>query len=221
MTEIVMIRHGQASFGTEDYDRLSPLGHQQARWLGEHFAGLGLGFDRIVCGAMRRHRETAAGILEGMGPGGPGNDLVVDPRLNELDYDRLETAFCAENGCQPPASAAEFREMFPAMLRAWAAGRLSGMPEGFAEFESRIRSALTEAMPRRGRTLVVSSGGPVSVTVGWVLGLGMEAISEVLNMTMNASIHRFEMRDGRLSLLQYNAVPHLDHADRAHARTFI
>ncbi len=39
MSHITPIRHGQANTGARteaDYDRLSPLGHQQAAWLGDH-----------------------------------------------------------------------------------------------------------------------------------------------------------------------------------------
>lgn len=222
MTEIILIRHGQASFGAEDYDRLSDLGHQQARWLGEHFAALDLRFDRLICGDLRRHRETVAGMVDGIGGGVRGGQgPEIDPRLNEMQYEQLETAFCAANDCSPPASAAEFRQMFPAILRAWARGDLSGVAEDFDEFQTRVAQSVTDHMPKSGRVVIVSSGGPISVTIGHVLGLDMTGVSEVLNMTMNSSIHRFEQRDDRLSLLQYNAIPHLDHPGRAHARTFI
>jgi len=59
VSEIYLLRHGQASFGAEDYDRLSEAGETQARLLGEHLAGLGLEFDAIFSGAMRRQRDTA------------------------------------------------------------------------------------------------------------------------------------------------------------------
>ncbi|HAD08992.1 MAG TPA: histidine phosphatase, partial [Porticoccaceae bacterium] len=58
MSEIYFVRHGQASLGAKNYDKLSDLGWQQARWLGEHFRDQDLNFDRIVVGDMRRHRET-------------------------------------------------------------------------------------------------------------------------------------------------------------------
>lgn len=218
MTEIILIRHGQASFGSDDYDRLSDLGRQQAQWLGQHFAQSELQIDGLVCGDLRRHRETSAGLLTGAGW---GFDPMIDARLNEMDYDRLEAAFCAENDCNPPQSFAEFRQMFPAMLRAWAVGNLAGMPEGYREFADRVSEAVDAHIPKSGRIVVISSGGPISVTIGRVLGLDMEGVSEILNMTMNSSVHRFERVDGRLSLMQFNAVPHLDHPDRAHARTFI
>ncbi len=66
MSELFLVRHAQASFGEDDYDRLSPLGHQQARWLGEYFKFRKLRFDHVICGEMTRHRETLEGICSGM-----------------------------------------------------------------------------------------------------------------------------------------------------------
>ena len=67
MAELFMVRHGQASFGTDDYDRLSALGERQGEWLGEYFAERGFVFDRVLAGSMRRQRSTAAAILRGLG----------------------------------------------------------------------------------------------------------------------------------------------------------
>ena len=64
MGQVHFVRHGQASFGTDDYDRLSPLGWQQARWLGRHLSETGHRYDAVVSGGMRRHRETAQAIAE-------------------------------------------------------------------------------------------------------------------------------------------------------------
>ena len=65
MGRLLLVRHGQASWGADDYDVLSPLGHQQAAALGEIWQHRGLVPDRIVIGGMRRHRETceAAGLV--------------------------------------------------------------------------------------------------------------------------------------------------------------
>ena len=37
MTDIYLVRHGQASFGEKDYDNLSKLGLEQSYLLGQHF----------------------------------------------------------------------------------------------------------------------------------------------------------------------------------------
>ena len=43
-----MVRHGQASFGQENYDRLSDKGILQMRALGEYWAGIHLGIDAYI-----------------------------------------------------------------------------------------------------------------------------------------------------------------------------
>ena len=37
MQKITFVRHGQASYGSDNYDKLSELGHKQTRLLGEYF----------------------------------------------------------------------------------------------------------------------------------------------------------------------------------------
>ena len=67
MGMLYLVRHGQASFGSHDYDRLSELGHRQCRALGEHFRSMNVSFRTVLTGTLRRHRETYEGIAEGLG----------------------------------------------------------------------------------------------------------------------------------------------------------
>ena len=91
MSELYLVRHAQASFGAGDYDLLSELGHRQARWLGEHFGFRELSFDRVICGDMARHRETAEGILRGMGL--EPTAYETEPAWNEFDFEAIIDAF--------------------------------------------------------------------------------------------------------------------------------
>src|SRR5436309_15821989 len=59
MSSLFLVRHGQASFLERNYDKLSAKGEQQSRMLGEYWAGLKLGFDRVYSGPKVRQRETA------------------------------------------------------------------------------------------------------------------------------------------------------------------
>ncbi len=68
--KIYLVRHGQASPGATDYDKLSSLGEQQARMLGEHMAAEGLAFDAVYAGTLRRHAQTLAGIATGFASSG-------------------------------------------------------------------------------------------------------------------------------------------------------
>ena len=65
-TELWLVRHGQAAFASDNYDQLTDLGWQQARWLGGHLAALGLNFGRTASGTLRRQQETAQAISESL-----------------------------------------------------------------------------------------------------------------------------------------------------------
>src|SRR5688572_2333355 len=157
MAELVLVRHGQASFGADDYDKLSELGWRQSRWLGEYFAERGAAFDRVIRGSMRRHAETLTGIAEGMGKTLEGG---VDARLDEYDSHALLAAHL-KGGSMPKTD--DRREHFRILREAmylWcdgtlgkdagedAAGRFPHEP--FADFRGRVLAALGEL--REGKT---------------------------------------------------------------------
>src|ERR1700760_4925423 len=87
MAELYLVRHGQASFGSSDYDVLSEVGERQGVWLGEYFAQRDLKFDRVMTGGMRRHRQTLDAIGRGMGCS--FSDTEQHAGLNEYDFQAL------------------------------------------------------------------------------------------------------------------------------------
>lgn len=217
MTEITIIRHAQASYGTDDYDRLSDLGHQQARWLGAHWAAQGRGFDHVVRGSLRRHRESAEGIAAHMDLPSVAEDI----RLNELSYDSLESGYIQTHGGATPTSRVDFLRQFPEVVEAWSEGRLPDQPEAYDHFQLRVRVALEEAVAHGGRVLIVTSGGVIGTLLRSILGLPLRTSADMILNIFNASVHRVLLEDDRLRLCQFNATPHLDSPDRAHARTYI
>jgi broad specificity phosphatase PhoE len=217
MGELVLVRHGQASFLSEDYDRLSPLGHQQAVWLGEYFDAHGLRFDRALRGGLRRHRETAEGIALVLGLG-----FEVDPRLDEFHSTPLVRDYMEATGIDLPVSRTAFLQHFPPVFEGWEEGRLgAGATETYAEFQARVDAAVDAALEPGRNTLVVTSGGVIAVTLRRVLGLSNAATADLLLNIHNASVHRLVAEGGRLRLALFNASPHLDPTDRIHARTYI
>ena len=82
MGTLYLVRHGQASFGEDDYDQLSELGRKQSVRLGEYFAQKGVAFDALIAGTLNRHKQTLEGILQGMNR--QGEHLAWDG-LNEYD----------------------------------------------------------------------------------------------------------------------------------------
>src|SRR5208282_1974327 len=70
VSRILLVRHAQASFLEQDYDKLSPTGEAQARLLGEYWASRNVSFDRVYSGPRVRQIDTAkivAGIYRRLG----------------------------------------------------------------------------------------------------------------------------------------------------------
>lgn len=216
MTEIILVRHGQAMSGATDeagYDRLSDLGRCQAGWLGAWLTGTEPHFDRIVTGTLTRQRQT----LAAMGY----HATAEDARLNELTYFDLARAMEVQHGVPAPDTAQDFARYLPDVITHWAEDRLTDVPETFGSFHTRIAALLEDACAAHGRTLLVTSGGVIGMALRHVLGLDNAAMAKVMLRIHNSSIHRLRHVHGELVLDTFNATPHLDAADRAHARTFI
>lgn len=219
MAELILVRHGQASFGADDYDKLSELGWRQSRWLGEYFAERGAAFDRVLRGSMRRHAETLQGIAEGMGKPLEGGE---DARLNEYDSYSLLRAHL-KGGAMPKSDdrREHFRILREAMYQ-WCDGTLAGAPhEPFAEFRSRVLAALAAARSGSARrVLVVSSGGPISTILAEVLGMPMRGVVDLNLQTRNTGITELQAGASRVHCVSFNNVPHLDRPERAGALTY-
>jgi broad specificity phosphatase PhoE len=219
MAELILVRHGQASFGADDYDKLSELGWQQSRWLGEYFAARGAAFDRVLRGSLRRHTETLAGIAEGFGR---PLDGAEDARLNEYDADALLDAHL-KGGSRPRGGdrREHFRILREAMY-AWTDGTLAGAPhEPFAEFRGRVLAALAAARAGQAkRILLVSSGGPISTILAEVLGMPLRGVVDLNLQTRNTGVTELQAGTGRIHCVSFNNVPHLDRPDRAGALTY-
>lgn len=216
VTEIVLVRHGQANSHATDeagYDRLSDLGQTQAGWLGQWLGATDPHFDRVITGTLLRQRQTA----EAMGH----RNSQADTRLNELSFFALSQALEAQYGIPAPREATEFARYLPEVIAHWAGDRLTDVPESFAQFSDRIAALITEICAGHGRVLLVTSGGVIGMVIRQVLGLNDAGMAKVMLGTMNSSLHRLHYVQGGLMLGTFNATPHLDAPDRVHARTFI
>lgn len=212
MGEIILVRHGQANSGATDeesYDRLSDLGHQQAKWLGDYLHAREKPFDKVISGSLRRHRETAAGIGYG--------DPDIDPRLNEMDYFNLGQSLEDVHGVPFPGPE-EFAAHVPQVMEAWHKAEIMGV-ETFSSFEQRVTSVLQEAAKPGSRVLCVTSGGVIGMIIRHLLKLDPTRLAHVLLPIMNSSLHRVHVIPQGPILASFNAVPHLDRDDRLHALT--
>ncbi|WP_323847263.1 histidine phosphatase family protein [Microbulbifer magnicolonia] len=216
MAEFYAVRHGQASFGAADYDKLSELGWRQARWLGGHWHAAGMQFDRILCGSLLRHRETARGICEAMGldTAQVQAQVQIVPQLNEFDFHSVMQSFGELDPQSVPARDASrsdyYRFLKKAML-AWSEGEISPA-ESWSEFEQRIGEALDLIgdSPKGSKTLVVSSGGAIAMMVRQVLGAQAETVTKLNMQIKNTAVSRFFAGAGSISLHSFNHVPHLE-----------
>ncbi|MEM6824957.1 MAG: histidine phosphatase family protein [Pseudomonadota bacterium] len=212
MGEIVLVRHGQANSAAKDdesYDRLSDLGRTQAAWLGDWLRAQGATFDRVLSGSLHRHRQTA----EAMGQ----QDAEIDPRLNEMDYFNLGAALEARHGIEMPGPD-DFMHHAPKVMEAWHRAEIRGL-ETFAEFEERVVSVLVEASAPGVRVLCVTSGGVIGMCVRHLLDLDPTRMAHVLLPIFNSSLHRITVAPHGNFLAGFNAIPHLEHPERAYART--
>lgn len=220
MAELFLVRHAQAAFGTDDYDRLTELGHRQARWLGEYFAERALAFDRVVTGTLRRHEETLAGIIEAL----PLPAADEFPGLNEYRADVLLGAHLAGRGLPPLEHAEDRRGHFRVLrdaLYAWVDGTLrADAHPSFPEFEAGVRRALEAARHGAERVLVVSSGGPISSAIGAVLGVAPRTVVDLNLQTRNTGLSELRAGAQRAHCVSFNAVPHLEHPGRREAITY-
>ncbi|MEZ5076766.1 MAG: phosphoglycerate mutase family protein [Solirubrobacterales bacterium] len=219
MPTILLVRHGQASFGAEDYDALSPTGAEQARVLGAALRRRGVRIDRLASGTMQRQRETAELVA-------PGAALATDPRWNEYDANDL-LAHHSDSGLRLDGPAAgrpaltnrEFQAAIEPALRDWVAAA-EGSPgaQTWPEFAGGARAALAElaAGLERGQTgVVVSSGGVVAAVCAALLE-APDAAFAALNRTMvNAGVTKVAIGATGAFLVSSNDHSHLEEADPA------
>jgi len=211
MGEIILVRHGQANSAAKDeesYDRLSDLGRRQAAWLGAWFEGQDERFDRVLSGSLQRHLGTAEAM---------GQAPQIDPRLNEMDYFNLGHALRETHGVPLPGPE-DFAVHLPQVMEAWHRAEILGN-ETFAAFEDRVTSVLSEAAEPGRKVLCVTSGGVIGMVIRNLLRLDPTRMAHVLLPIFNTSIHRVHVMPHGTILAGFNATPHLDPRDRAHART--
>jgi broad specificity phosphatase PhoE len=217
MSHITLIRHGQANTKARneaDYDQLSPLGHQQATWLGAHLHASANHHQRVYCGTLRRHIETAQSM-------GYGDQIIQDARLNEMEYFTLAQLLEAQQGLEIPTEREGFIQHLPTVFKAWHRDEINDPPESFQSFHTRVDAALAEIATGTGPALVITSGGLIAMAMRQVLDLNMDAMARVALAIMNTSMHRLYPIGGLLTPVLFNAIPHLENPDRHYAQTHL
>jgi broad specificity phosphatase PhoE len=232
MSVIYFVRHGQGSFGTDNYDQLSAIGQEQSRLVGEHFAEMGEKIDRVYSGTLNRQRQTAELLIEGLSTN-PAPELVVEPAFDEYNGESILQRYAAS--LTPEALAdhgwpglkkdrRKFQFFLEKAARAWVDAQIESedlLP--WTSFHGRIIAALEQIMKTEGRskTLVISSsGGVIGTAVAHVLGLKNHVGIELNWAVHNASITRLIYSDTKVSLSMFNALPHLERKGRQELITY-
>jgi broad specificity phosphatase PhoE len=212
MGTLYLVRHGQASFGADDYDELSELGHRQCERLGQWLAGRQMHFGGVFTGTLKRHRQSLEGIAQGYGRPLDSTALTA---LNEYDSQAIVQAIHPAP-LDRPTSPEQVKQHFRLLrqgLLAWMAGdaQPQGMPD-FEAFRAGVQATLDQirAGHAEASSLIVSSGGPISTAIGVVLGLQAEAIVELNLHLRNSALCELRVTPKKLNLVTFNTLPHLD-----------
>ncbi|WP_320671201.1 histidine phosphatase family protein [Patulibacter defluvii] len=238
MPAILLVRHGQASFGLGDYDRLSDHGRAQARALGGDLRRRGLRIGSLTTGELRRQRETADELLSGYatapGPVAGGDPPLrrVDGRWDEFDHEglvarlpdlaRRRAALVADTVRRRNPQEA-FQTLLEAALTRWISGEDDDVQGSFLAFAAGARAALeavaAAAADEQGTPVVVSSAGTISAVCAGLLGVdgdGWLALNRVLG---NSGVTTIVSGRRGLSLISFNEQAHLEGPGRPHRTT--
>lgn len=200
MGVILLVRHGQASFGTADYDRLSAAGLDQSRRTGVALALQDLGEVRLVSGRMRRQLETAAALGESASW---GQDAEIDAAWDEFDASSFLLV-------RPEGDSAVFQRALDAGMREWAAERVGAEDvETFKEFAARVEDGLRRLADAGGVAVVSTSAGAISWAVSSLLGGGVEEWIRLNRVCVNAAVTKIVTGRSGASLVSFNEHAHL------------
>ncbi len=202
MGVVLLIRHGQASWGEADYDVLSDTGERQAAVVGEALAHLQP--DRLVHGSMLRQRRTAEIAAKAAGWRATP---ALDEKWNEMDH--LAVLAAQPKSFEGEPDRTQFQAWFEAATTRWTSGEEDdAYDESFPDFRARVRTAL-DGLADAGTVVVVTSGGPISSAACDLLGAGAETYTRMAPVVVNTSITRVVSGRRGLTLLTFNDHQHL------------
>lgn len=232
MGHIYLVRHGQASFGSANYDQLSALGFEQARLLGQWFANGRHAFQRVINGGMQRHRQSADTCLAEL-----SKALLVDTEFHtdedfaEFDHHQVLLRHCPEFAdaarfqrllAQHEHPQRAFERIFAGAMMRWMDGAHDAdYGESWPAFRARCIAALDRATTAgAASTIIFTSGGVISTLMQHVLGLQDRQVMEMSWTLANCSVTKLLHRPGQVSLAYLNNYAHLEWLGEADAITY-
>lgn len=225
MGSIYLIRHGQASFGADDYDVLSERGVRQAEVLGAHLAGLGVQFDRCLSGDLRRQQGTGEAVLGQLRAAGQQTPtLEIDPAFNEFVSDEVLEAHMPDLLAYEPNALhilenaadhrAEFQRLFAFVINRWASGEheKEGL-ESWQSFVDGVAGGLQRILAqadKKDRIAVFTSGGTITAALQLMVGMPPIKAFELNWQIVNTSLSLAKFRGDELALASFNSYAHLE-----------
>ena len=234
MAELYLIRHGQASFGAEDYDQLSPLGQSQCELLGSFFARF-MKDSHVFTGTLKRHHQSMTSFFLGFhGEEGDKSQTVAEnvihrmPELDEFDHEEVlfkafpefksKSALAAELA-KSEYPKKRFHELFELSLARWISGEQDqDYKESWAAFQQRVSKGFqklkqfaNENADELGKKplVVFTSGGPIAAIVKEVMGLSEKATFELNENLANSGVSRILFSNDKQSISYINNYSHL------------
>ena len=215
MATIYLIRHGQASFGADDYDKLSELGCRQAQVLGEYLRDCNITFDAVYSGDLLRQRETCQLAVASQPEEVPHN---IDPRFNEIRNDeQLEYLLPEAMKMHPEiralverglSSSKDYQKVIDAVFNYWVSPQCDEPSiQSWSDYSAGARQALLDVMHNQGggKTVgIFTSGGTIATLVAHVLGLNGGQTYQFYEPIFNCSVTQLFYSGQKVSLSYFN-----------------
>ncbi|RMS08120.1 Phosphoglycerate mutase protein [Pseudomonas coronafaciens pv. coronafaciens] len=228
MGSIYLIRHGQASFGADDYDVLSPVGIRQSQVLGAYLAKLGLNFDRCVSGALLRQKDTAQHVLGQYAEAGLDTPpLQLDSAFDEFDAEGVIRSLIPAMLVDEPqaldilrdvaGNPAGFHRLFNLITEHWLSGKhdTPGL-QSWLGFVAGVKAGLDRILHAAGpneRIAIFTSGGTITALLHLVTGMPASKALELHWHIVNTSLHQLKFKGTDVTLAAFNSYTHLQLLD--------
>ncbi|MBN1635140.1 MAG: histidine phosphatase family protein [Deltaproteobacteria bacterium] len=225
MSVLFLVRHGQASFGDDNYDQLSALGIRQARLLGEYLTRTEFRLDSVWCGTLARQYHTAREVLEcfrNRGMSAPQPKELAE--LNEYNSRQIIMGIIPQLLQRNPslqhdldamyAEKKAFQRVFEQVMLRWiSADYEQPEMESWRAFTARVHAGIKHIIKEEGRgrrVMIFTSGGPIAAAMQLALGLSDENTMRLNWLIMNSSVTRLMYNDEQITLEGFNVISHLD-----------
>jgi broad specificity phosphatase PhoE len=220
MATIYLIRHGQAQFGMEEYDALSPTGIEQAKLLGATFLQRIVIPTKIISGAMKRHQQTMQYCLEKMHLA--NMEISTNKDWNEFDHrdilTKYEPRYADLNELKKDifldkSPKEKITEVLTGAVTRWTSGQFNDYNESWTTFCERVKNGLQKIEKESQKediVFVFSSGGSISVIMQQILDLSVQKTFELQLNIANCSITKLRTSSRGIQLLSFSDYAHFD-----------